>query len=117
MNDFTNVLKQSMINYFDLLHKVGYVSNCKVKGLILLSFLEQFLNEYNGYITEEDYNLIDNIVTCLMRNNCLVPYSKYRLLKHPVSSDGSQDVYRVTEYNVDRSSQNGILRIPVQEYT
>lgn len=104
MNDFTKTLKQSMVNYFDMLHKVGYASDCKVKGLLLLTFLEQLLDEYDGYITEQDYNLIDNIVTCLMRSNCLVPYNKYRLLRHPVHSDGSYSVYRVTEYNVDRSS-------------
>ena len=41
-------------------------------------FLNDFLNGFQGYITENDYDKIMSIVTCLTNSSCLMPYRQFK---------------------------------------
>lgn len=84
MDNFNQVTYEALNNYFTALSKLGYLDNGKVNQLLLLVTVNDFLEEFKDFITAEDYNLIDKIVTCLMGKSCLVPYSKFLLVSKPV---------------------------------
>lgn len=112
MEGIDSLAQQSLVRYFNVLENTGYVKDKSVNQLILLQFLSDFLNGYQEYITEEDYNLINNIITCLT-NNCLIPYrhfkesfpvQRYYLINQPI---------RITEDSDIRDTQKFDLRLPV----
>ena len=78
MESFDNILAQSLNRYFIILQHTGYINDQTTFKLVLLSFIEEFLNKYQGYITEEDYNKISRIVSCMADNSCLIPYGEYK---------------------------------------
>ena len=75
MND--NLLKftyESIIRYFTTLSQLGYKSYCDTEKLLTLIFIQEYLKEYQYYITEEDYNNICKATECLYGSTCLIPY-------------------------------------------
>ena len=84
MDELTNISYEAVSNYFTLLSKVGYADSNKVNKLLLLLFLEEFLEEYKYCITEEDYNTISRILACLEGSSCLIPYIRYRENSEPI---------------------------------
>lgn len=101
MNDYTKILYDSVNNYFDILSKIGYISDRKVYQLLLLLFLEEFIEEYSNFITSDDLNLIDQIVYCITETNCFVPYADNHIkLTSPVlHASDDQDITYVFAFN------------------
>ena len=63
-------------NYFNILSQTGYYNYNSVYKILVFLFIDDLLNtEMNIYITEEDYNLIADILECLYSFECLIPYS------------------------------------------
>ena len=53
-------------NYFNILSQTGYYNYNSVYKILVFLFIDDLLNtEMNIYITEEDYNLIADILECL----------------------------------------------------
>lgn len=84
MEYLDKIVQESLDRYFTVLEKTGYVKEEDVDRLQFLIYLQEFLNEYQYYITEEDYNIIDNIVNCLAGRSCLIPYREYMELSRPL---------------------------------
>ena len=62
-------------NYFNILSQTGYYNYNSVYKILVFLFIDDLLNtEMNVYITEEDYNLIADILECLYSFECLIPY-------------------------------------------
>jgi hypothetical protein len=68
----------SISHYFNALGKLGYYKYDDVKRLLVLIFYYNFIfNDFRGYITQEDYILIDKALNCLYGSSCLIPYPDY----------------------------------------
>lgn len=68
----------SLSHYFTALCKSGYYKQTDVEKLLILIFYRNFaLNDYRGYISEEDYQYIDKALNCLYESNCLIPYPDF----------------------------------------
>lgn len=78
MDNYGKLVHQSLHNYFSALSKIGYINNRKTSQLIALLFIHRFLQEYVDLITEDDYKTVSSVVECLMHNNCLIPYMRYK---------------------------------------
>ena len=72
---FTN---ESLIRYFTALSQFGYKSYCDVGKLPALIFLQEYLQKYQEYITEADYNEVLKAMECLYGTSCLMPYQYYQ---------------------------------------
>ena len=72
---FTN---ESLIRYFTALSQFGYKSYCDVGKLLALIFLQEYLQKYQEYITEADYNEVSKAMECLYGTSCLIPYQYYQ---------------------------------------
>jgi len=114
MNNFDKITIEAVNNYFSALSKLGYLSDKKTNQLLLLIFLDDFLNDFQGLINEEDYNLIDNILTCLQGTSCLVPYAKYNLVTEPIKNYLINIPIRITETIAIRTTEESNLRLPNQ---
>lgn len=74
-----NLLYNSLYRYFSTLGAVGYVSYDSVYRLILLRFMNRFLNyDFVGVVSEKDYKDIDRMLDCLF-GICLIPYDDYAM--------------------------------------
>ncbi len=69
---------QSLGKYFHALELTGYVSDIKSHSLlVLLYYYNLMYHDYRGYISKEDYHLIERALNCLYGANCLIPYPDY----------------------------------------
>lgn len=86
MEDLYNITYQAIDRYFKVLEKIGYVKDQDVNKLILLTFLSEFTQKYQTYITEDDYITISNLITCLAGSSCLIPYKQFKEISIPMES-------------------------------
>ena len=68
-----------------------------VNILLTSIFLLDVLKEYQWYITEEDYQLIDNILRQYDCCSCLVSYDSYKNAPIESSNSNSGQPIKVTE--------------------
>ncbi len=101
MEYLDKVLQESLDRYFTVLEKTGYIKEEDVDRLQFLIYLQEFLNEYQYYITEEDYNIIDNIINCLAGKSCLIPYREYIELSRPLVGYINSTPVKITEVSLD----------------
>ena len=72
LNNYNNLVTESLNRYFKLLEYTGYVNNNQVYQLIMLDIIGDIFNNYKEYITDEDMQLFSSLLPCLT-NNCLIP--------------------------------------------
>ena len=106
MEKLYDITSQALNRYFTILEKTGYIKDADVNKLLLLSFITDFLQEYKGYITEDDYRIISEIVACLTSSSCLIPYVQYQQMSVPVESYISNVTVRTSEQEDLRSTES-----------
>lgn len=111
MGELDNIAYEAINRYFTVLEKTGYVNNTDVNKLLLLQFLQEFVHEYQGYITEKDYNLINDIIVCLSGSSCLIPFQQYKQLSVPIETFIYSIPVRITEGRTIRHTEKEGLRL------
>ena len=112
MEELNKLVADSLERYFTVLGSVGYVSDINTNKLILLQFLQEFLQEYQGYITEADYTKIESILQCLAGSSCLIPFKEYMLISQPIETYIYSTPVRITEDSILRHVEvDGDLRL------
>lgn len=136
MEAVDKVLKGSLDNYYNRLFNVGYKNDDTIKRLLVLMYIQEILGGHsllNQYVTERDYNLMLCVLSCLYDSDCVIgrpdisefdmtyyndPASMPTSLSLLNGDDddsifvgGAQDDFvRETEWDVQRSSTENILR-------
>lgn len=73
-----NIIYNALIAYYKALEVKGYMPNSQAQKLLVLSFYRDFMFEdYRGFITKDDYHLIERALDCLYGSSCLIPYPDY----------------------------------------
>lgn len=68
----------TLSSYFHALSVTGYMKQGAVNSLLLLLFYYHLIYEdYRGYISKDDYAVIEKALNCLYGTNCLIPYPDY----------------------------------------
>lgn len=68
--------------YYNVLGKIGYMSDKHTASLLVLTFLYNLIyHDYRGYISKEDYMIIERALNCLYGSSCLIPYPDYLKMK------------------------------------
>jgi hypothetical protein len=112
MEELNTLLANSLDKYFRVLAKIGYKSNKDVYGLITLIAINQILNVYNEYITEDDMRNISNALYCI-GGTCLIDFPTYLsedTIFHEIKTDL---VARTTQNITTRNSEDGIFRAKI----
>lgn len=110
MEDFNEVIDNSLAQYFATLTKQGYANQTQINALIALSSLQFVLDKFSDYITEEDIQNIEKAYYCLQDNCAIIS---------DVSLSGDSlfhSLYvaaqlRAVEHGSLRNTQNTLFRI------
>lgn len=62
-----------ILSYFKTLKSVGYVKDSTKKEAILYIILKEFLTDFNDYITNNNLEVINNLLLRFELSNCLIP--------------------------------------------
>lgn len=111
MENLDNLASQALERYFKVVEKTGYVNERDTNKLMLLLFLQNIIDNYSYYITEEDYNLINRIIVCLYSTSCLIPFAQYQSLIQPIDNYLLNIPIKITELDDIRHSQRHHLRL------
>lgn len=71
-------LLDSIIGYFHVLKRTGYLKEKETFGLLYFMFIQEFLEKNVGFVTEDDYNKIMNSINVITGQSCLIPYRFYK---------------------------------------
>lgn len=63
--------------YYAKIKSVGNASDKQLTNLYLLTFVKNFLLDYEGNVSEEDYSNILNLIECLTNNMCEFSYADF----------------------------------------
>ena len=100
-------------DYFKHLSKVGYLRYDNVYKLLVFLYVDEILHSYTTFeMTEEEYNIIMEMMQCLY-GICLLPYPEFIENLPYVNTDDSLDAdkLRSVEWNVVRQTEDNELRI------
>ena len=110
--DINELTLISTKNYYKVLKSRGSLDYNQVYQLLLLSFIDDlFQEDFSWYITEEDYALLTNIITCISKNLCIVPYSKTAIHTEPIKNYLEDIPIRVSEKDIIKLAEADILRL------
>lgn len=109
MEYILNILETSLNRYFNSLAQTGYVNDRQCYDLLLFTFLTEFLQEF--IVTEEDYQKISRIITCLQQESCMIPYKSYVKAIEASKTYLYNQPIRITEDNITRISQEQNIRL------
>ena len=110
--DINELTLISTKNYYKVLKSRGSLDYNQVYQLLLLSFIDSlFQDDFSWYITEEDYALLTNIVTCISKNLCIVPYSKTAIHTEPIKNYLEDTPTRISEKDIIKLGEADILRL------
>ena len=72
------MIYSALSRYYNTLEKTGYMSYANLQKLLLLIFYRDFVFEdYRGWLSKDDYRLIERALNCLYGSTCLIPYPDY----------------------------------------
>ena len=97
MEDLNKFTATTLDRYFEILKYKGYIPENQTNKLILLQFLQELLQEYPYFVTEQDYTTIERIVQCLSDSACLIPYREYKQVSMPLINYVTSSPVRITE--------------------
>ena len=110
--DINQLTLDSINRYHQVLKRTGFIGDQEVYKLFTLSFLDDlFKEDFSWYITEKDYKLIDNLITYLSKNSCIIPYTKIVFHTEPIKNFLEDVPTRVSENNVIRLAEVDVLRL------
>lgn len=77
MKEITDLTYESIVKYFTTLQQFGYKSYEDVNKLVALIGLEEMLDIFAEFVTEEDFKDIMTAINCLSGSTCLIDFPTY----------------------------------------
>lgn len=75
MDRLDDIVEVALKRYYNALEVLGYKDNCSVEKLVVLTYIDDFINSSaSKYITEEDRRVIANSLYCMFGTTCLIPF-------------------------------------------
>lgn len=75
--EFDGYTFNSLENYFRILSHTGYKSYNKVYNIVILSFLNDLINNCTD-LTSEEYRSVVSAIKCLTGTDCTLPYPYHK---------------------------------------
>lgn len=117
--EITNQVNSSLNSYFTALSQFGYKKQSDVNKLLIYIFIEELLTgDMRFFVTEEDYKLIEQALSCLYGSSCLMPYPQYSNDANLFGNmpDYSNTGVRITEEKDIRITENDVIRVNASDY-
>lgn len=113
MEQVANIAYDAITRYYNALSKLGYLKQSTVNGLVVLCFIEEFMNMFPFDITEKDYTTILKAIECLAGSNCLIDFPTYSAYVDTVSKYKNYNLnkHRITEDSIIRIAESNSFRV------
>lgn len=110
--DINELTLESLKRYFQVLKRTGNVDGSQVNKLLVLSFIDELLHdEYSWFITEDDYAILTNLINCISKSSCIVPYNNVAIHTEPIKNYLEDTPTRVSENVIIRLATEDVLRL------
>ncbi len=110
-DDIRGIAREALDNYFAVLTKTGYLNDRDTNKLLFLLFIDDFLDNFMGYVTQEDYNTLVRIINCLGQTDCIIPMFECKYDAQVVGTTLEDTPFRITEWVDLRDTQTFDLRL------
>lgn len=112
MKELDNIVFKAIERYYDILKNFGYIKPSTTNDIIVLSYIRKVLYMFQEYITDNDFTEILKSLDCLS-NNCIIDRLQY-VSQDSLFKDYVQNtLFRITEDNIIRTSENGMFRTAI----
>lgn len=68
------MILSSLCNYFNTLKNLGYVNLGLTSSLLIACVLNELIEDFAEYMNSEDLSLINEIMSCINSESCLIDY-------------------------------------------
>lgn len=110
MREITDVAVKALQKYFTKLSYLGYIKDEDVKKILVLLLLEELLNQWYSFVTENDYRIISRSLYKLFGSNCIISFPDYIRYQTNLKTIDFENL-RKSENNLIRLSEMNIFRI------
>ena len=110
MREIIDVAVKALQKYFITLSYLGYIKDEDVKKILVLLLLEELLNQWYPFVTENDYRIISRSLYKLFGSNCIIEFPDYIRYQTNLKSTDFENL-RKSEDNLLRLSQMNIFRV------
>ena len=109
MREIIDVAVKALQKYFTTLSYLGYIKDEDVKKILVLLLLEELLNQWYPFVTENDYRIISKSLY-KFGNDCIIEFPDYIRYQTNLKSTDFENL-RKSEDNLLRLSQMNIFRV------
>ena len=109
MREIIDVAIKALQKYFTTLSYLGYIKDEDVKKILVLLLLEELLNQWYPFVTENDYRIISKSLY-KFGNDCIIEFPDYIRYQTNLKSTDFENL-RKSEDNLLRLSQMNIFRV------
>ena len=109
MREIIDVAVKALQKYFITLSYLGYIKDEDVKKILVLLLLEELLNQWYPFVTENDYRIISKSLY-KFGNDCIIEFPDYIRYQTNLKSTDFENL-RKSEDNLLRLSQMNIFRV------
>lgn len=111
--ELLNHLFNGIEYYFNAATQLGYVKDSDVEKLLMYICIQELLEGVTRYhVTESDYKIMEQALTCMYGSSCLLPYPQYvrssNLYGH--FEDDREAIVRLRQDNPTRSTEDDRVR-------
>lgn len=112
MEDINNLIATSIDKYYEILSTLGYKSYDDVYKLLVLIAIQQLLDNYTEFITEDDIKTFYRVISCIS-GNCIIDELELTNEDSFVHEIKTLLNLRITQCGMFRTSTDNILRIKI----
>lgn len=112
MKELDDITLKAIERYYTILRNFGYIKPSITNNILVLSYIRKMLYIFQEYISDNDFTDILKALDCLS-NECIIDRLQYTS-QDSIFKEYTQSVlYRTTEDNTLRISENSMFRTVV----
>lgn len=114
MIDIKEVLLNGFDRYHNYLKNFGTINKINQRSLLITFYLNQIVNGPMGmFITERDYNLIENLLYKLNNQSCMINYQVFKMSNSMLAFNDVNGDSKLTEVDTFRITETDSVRFHI----
>ena len=113
MDEFNNITYRAIAYYYKQLENLGYMPTEDLDKIRALTAINDIINIFPQYITEDDYLSIMKALACLNKSTCFIDFPHF-LTQESIFKESNkikQQQYRLSEDSLFRLTEDDRKRL------
>ena len=113
MDEFNNITYRAIAYYYKQLENLGYMPTEDLDKIRALTAINDIINIFSQYITDEDYLSIMKALDCLSKSSCFIDFPHF-LTQESIFKESNrvkQYQYRLSEDSLFRLTEDNVERL------